>query len=105
MRVALMGTKERMNAERAYQVGLVSEVVPADKLVERAIEMAEAMAENAPLALRHTKVAMNKLLRRGPYGETLRNLGYLHEVVNQSEDGKEGPRAFAQKRKAEWKGR
>ena len=47
LRVALLGAHERMSAERAHQIGLVSEVVPADELLERALWVADAIADGA----------------------------------------------------------
>ena len=54
LRLALLGAHERMSAERAYQVGLVSEVVPADELLERAFWVAEKIASAPPLAIQGT---------------------------------------------------
>ncbi len=105
MRIALMGTTERMSAQRAYQVGLVSEVVPHYKLMERATEIAQTIAEQAPLAVRTIKELMNKVLG-APYTEGIEmGLQATRKVDRESEDAKEGPRAFAQKRKPEWKGK
>jgi enoyl-CoA hydratase/carnithine racemase len=54
LRVALLGAHERMSAARAHQVGLVSEVVPADELLERAFWVAEKIASAPPLAIQGT---------------------------------------------------
>ena len=54
LRVALMGGHERMSAARAHQIGLVSEVVPADELMERAMWVAQAIAMSPPLAVQGT---------------------------------------------------
>src|SRR3954464_13394462 len=54
LRIALMGGTERMSAERAHQIGLVSEVVPADELLDRAMWVAEAIASAPPLAIQGT---------------------------------------------------
>ncbi|MFC1864605.1 enoyl-CoA hydratase/isomerase family protein [Chloroflexota bacterium] len=105
MRIALMGTSERMSAQRAYEVGFVSEVVPHDKLMERATEIAEVIARQAPLSVRYIKETINRAW--GPPYEDAREIGRqaMQLVDRDSEDGKEGPRAFAQKRKPQWKGR
>src|SRR5499425_577885 len=58
LRMALLGNHERMSAERAYQVGLVTEVVPHEKLMDRARELAAIICENAPLAVWGTKMAI-----------------------------------------------
>src|SRR5262245_46059298 len=54
MRLSLLGNHERLSAKRAYEIGLVSEVVPADKLRETAQWAAEAIASAPPLAIQGT---------------------------------------------------
>jgi enoyl-CoA hydratase/carnithine racemase len=58
MRLTLMGNHERMSAERAYQIGLVSEVVPAASLLERAGEVAAAIASQPAVAVEGTVRAL-----------------------------------------------
>ncbi|MFO7495747.1 MAG: enoyl-CoA hydratase-related protein, partial [Desulfobacterales bacterium] len=58
MRMALLGKYERMSAQRAYEVGLVTEIVPHDQLMDRAAELAEILLKNAPLALWGTKLGI-----------------------------------------------
>ena len=58
MRMALMGTNERMSAQRAYEIGLVSEVVPADQLTEAVTWVAESIAALPPAAVQGTVRAM-----------------------------------------------
>ena len=60
MRVALTGRHERMSAQRAFELGLVSEVVEHDRLLERAREIAALVNRNAPLAVRGTRLAIRK---------------------------------------------
>ena len=103
MRMALLGSRERMSAQRAYEVGLVTEVVKHEKLMERAHEIAEMIVSNAPLAVWGTKMAILQGLGLPiPQAEEIA-AGYL-EIVEQSEDHAEGPRAFVEKRKPKWKG-
>ena len=60
MRMALIGRHERMSAQRAYELGLVSEVVEHDRLLERAREVAALVNRNAPLAVRGTRLAIRR---------------------------------------------
>ncbi|GIW41963.1 MAG: crotonase [Candidatus Binatia bacterium] len=104
MRMALLGSRERMSAQRAYEVGLVTEVVPHEKLMERAYELAQMILSNAPLAVWGTKMAIVQGLGLPiPQAEEIA-AGYL-EVVEQTEDHDEGPRAFVEKRPPNWKAR
>ncbi len=104
MRMALLGKYERMSAQRAYEVGLVTEVVPHDRLMVRARELAEILLKNAPLALWGTKLGILQGLGLPIAQAEDIAAGYL-EVVEQSEDHREGPRAFLEKRKPDWKAR
>ncbi|MCL6592469.1 MAG: hypothetical protein K6T31_00710 [Alicyclobacillus sp.] len=104
MRVALMGKHELMTAERAYQLGLVSEVVPADRLMARAREIANIINSNAPLAVRGTRLAIRKGLSLPLYEAELLAESYRLRVA-QTEDAREGPRAFLEKRAPQWKAR
>jgi enoyl-CoA hydratase/carnithine racemase len=102
MRMALLGKYERMSAQRAYEVGLVTEVVEHERLMDRARELAEILLKNAPLALWGTKLGIQQGFGL-PFAQADDiAVGYL-EVVEQSEDHKEGPRAFVEKRKPNWK--
>ncbi len=104
LRMALLGSRERMSAQRAYEVGLVTEVVPPEALLPRARELAEMILSNSPLAVWGTKMGILQGLGLPiPQAEEIA-AGYL-EIVEQSEDHGEGPRSFVQKRKPEWKAR
>lgn len=104
LRMALLGSRERMSARRAYEVGLVTEVVTHDRLIPRAREIAEMITSNAPLAVWGTKMGILQGLGLPiPQAEEIA-AGYL-EVVEQSEDHEEGPRAFIEKRKPRWQAR
>jgi enoyl-CoA hydratase/carnithine racemase len=104
LRMALLGNYERMSARRAYEVGLVTEVVPGSRLMERARELAAMILKNAPLAVWGTKMGVLRGLGLPIEQAEEIAAGYL-EVVEQSEDHAEGPRAFVEKRKPVWKAR
>ena len=102
MRMALMGRHERMSAQRAYELGLVSEVVEHDRLLDRAKELAAVVNRNAPLAVRGTRLA----IRRGldlPLHEAEILAEAFRERVVRTDDAKEGPQAFVEKRDPVWR--
>ncbi len=94
----------RIDAAEAERIGLVSQVVPAAELRTRALELAARIAENAPLAVCAAKAAVWRGLEL-PLEEGLRLEQLLAEPVRQSEDAREGPQAFLEKRRPEFKGR
>jgi len=104
LRMALMGNQDRMSARRAYEVGLVSQVVPLSELMPTAMEIAEKLLKNGPLALRGTKLGMWKSLDK-PLDEAELIGNFFLKQVERSEDHAEGPRAFAEKRAPQWKAR
>jgi enoyl-CoA hydratase len=93
-----------ISAQRAYQLGLVNKVVPAEVTVDVARALAERLAEKAPVALRLAKESVNQALEL-PLAEGLaverKNFYFLFAT----EDQKEGMRAFLEKRRAQFKGR
>jgi E-phenylitaconyl-CoA hydratase len=94
----------RIDAHEAERIGLVTRVVPLAELCREALALAQAIAENAPLAVRAAKAAVWRGLDV-PLEEGLRLEQLLAEPVRQSEDAQEGPRAFLEKRKPAFKGR
>ena len=97
-------TGERIDARRAYEIGLVSRVVEPDRLMPTAMEIAEKIAANGPLAIKITK----ELAWRGQHehpDDFMRFVAASLALLHASEDGKEGPRAFAEKREALFKDR
>jgi enoyl-CoA hydratase/carnithine racemase len=103
MRLALMGRHERMSARRAYELGLVSEVVAPERLLDRAREIAATVNRNAPLAVRGTRLAIRKGLSLPVYEAEILAESYRQRVAV-SDDALEGPRAFAEKREPRWRG-
>jgi enoyl-CoA hydratase len=98
----LLLTGERIDARRAHDVGLVNRVVPKDQLLGVALELAERICRNGPLAVRTAKeIAVRALALES--GFVLEKA--LGARVLASEDAKEGPRAFAEKRPPRFEGR
>jgi enoyl-CoA hydratase/carnithine racemase len=104
MRVALTGRHERLSARRAYELGMISEVVEHDDLLGRTREVADLVNRNAPLAVRGTRLAIRKGLDL-PLHEAEILAETFRERVVRTDDAKEGPRAFVEKRPPEWTGR
>ena len=99
-----MLTGRHMSAERAFQLGLVNEVVPTDQLLETTEGYVRDILSCAPLSVRATKEAA---MRGLDYSlATAYYKSYESEQVRQtSQDTLEGPQAFAEKRDPIWKGR
>jgi enoyl-CoA hydratase/carnithine racemase len=102
MRIALTGRHERINASRAYELGLVSEVVEHDRLTARAHELAAIVNRNAPLAVRGTRLAIRRGLDLPMYEAEVMAEAFRERVVR-TDDAKEGPQAFLEKREPVWR--
>jgi len=98
----LLLTGRTIDAQRAYEIGLVNRVVPADQLMPSALELAETICKNGPLAVRTAKEIAVRALGLEPGFVLERTLGAR---VMASEDAQEGPRAFAEKRPPKFTGR
>jgi len=102
--MGMMLTGRLVDAAEAYRMGIAQEVVEPAKLMERAMAWAADIAACAPLSVRTTKqVAMESLGR--PLDEAVARDYPCVKALFKSEDFVEGPRAFAEKRKPNWKGR
>jgi enoyl-CoA hydratase/carnithine racemase len=101
MRLALTGRHERLSAQRAFDLGLVSEIVEHDRLAERARELAQLVNRNAPLAVRGTRLAIRKGLGMPLYEAELLAEAFRERVLH-TDDAREGPRAFLEKRDPNW---
>ncbi|MGE0461150.1 MAG: enoyl-CoA hydratase-related protein [Vicinamibacterales bacterium] len=97
-------TGDMISAQRAYEIGLVNQVVPAVELMAAAKTLAAALAGKAPIATRYIIEAVNQGLEmplgQGQFLETA-----LFGAIASTEDTREGTSAFLEKRKATWKGR
>jgi E-phenylitaconyl-CoA hydratase len=97
-------TAERIDAQEALRTGLVSKVVPRERLMPAALEIAGKIASNAPLAVR----AIKRLAKRGldmPLAQAIDSERYAFGLLYHTEDRIEGRKAFAEKRKPQYKGR
>ena len=97
-------TGRTIDADTALRVGLINRVVQAAELLDEALETAATICENGPLAVRAAKEAALRGLNL-PLVDGLRIEQFLAEPVRQSEDAREGVRAFADKRSPEFKGK
>jgi enoyl-CoA hydratase len=102
MELALTG--DPIEAERAYELGLVNRLTEPGGALDAALELAEAIAANGPLALRATKRILTESAD-WPQAEFFARQGEISGPVMASEDAREGATAFAEKRPAVWKGR
>lgn len=103
LRMALVGRHEQMSVARAYELGLVSEVVdPPERLHDAAQELAERIAGNSPAALRATKRALWAALEHGLTDACKAGAAELVGLWGHP-DQQEGPAAFAEKREPRWK--
>jgi enoyl-CoA hydratase len=97
-------TAEAFPASRALELGLVNEIVPEDELADRALSWAQRITANAPLAVQATKESVLRGLAVDQK-EAYRIESGLAKTIFSSEDAKEGPKAFAEKRDPVWQGR
>jgi enoyl-CoA hydratase len=97
-------TADAFPAERALELGLVNEIVEPDELMDRAFHWASRITKNAPLAVQATKESVIRGL-----STTLDEAYAIEQEIStqifKTEDAKEGPKAFAEKRTPNWQGR
>jgi enoyl-CoA hydratase/carnithine racemase len=100
--IVLIG--DRIPAEEAMAMGLLNRIVPPDDVLPTAMGLARRIAENGPLALRKAKEAMVRSSGR-PLEDAFKVENECAKSVMASEDAREGPRAFMEKRKPNFTGR
>ena len=97
-------TADLIDAQRAYELGLVNRVVPGDQVLEVAIALAERIAKNAPLAVRVSKSVIKQAIELSEAAAWAVN-DDAFGVIGRSADAHEGAVAFAEKREPVWQGK
>ncbi len=100
----ILFSARQLSADEALRSGLVNRVVPAPELRPATTELARAITANAPLTVAACKVAIREL-RRPPHRRDLTRVQRMVAACFESEDYREGQRAFAEKRAPRFKGR
>ena len=99
----ILFTGESIDAEEAYRIGLVNRVVPQDELQNSARELAEVIASRSPPSLRAIKESLLSSYEM-PLKQGLRVEGLLRRIIGDSDDAREGMRAFVEHREPEFNG-
>jgi enoyl-CoA hydratase len=97
-------TGRALSAQRAHELGLVNRLAQPEQLLQVALELANEIIEGAPLSVRAAR-DMVRLSTEMGRAAALQAARHASELAYCSEDAQEGPRAFSEKRKPEWKGR
>ena len=97
-------TGKPITAQRAYEIGLVNRLAEPAALMDVARELANEVIEGAPLSVAAGRATVMLATEMGR-ADALEAAWAAHETAYNSEDAQEGPRAFAEKRKPEWRGR
>ena len=99
----LLLTAQPISAARALEIGFLNRVVPPDQLLPAAFAYADAIAANAPLAVRATRAGVRELLALS-LDEAYRRQEEIGRPLRKTDDAREAQRAFVEKRKPVWKG-
>lgn len=102
--IELVATGDPMDAQRAFSLGLINRLVPASDLVEEAITLARAVGANAPMAVRES-LEITRIATEVTDADARSLSAQAADRVFASEDAREGPLAFLEKRAPSWQGR
>ncbi len=100
----LLLTGKRITAQEAKELGMINYIVPADEVMDKAIELAGTILKNAPLALKWTKYLVHASDQMSEE-DAMRYCDAAYRFLEKTEDGIEGPLAFTEKREPHWIGR
>ena len=104
--MGMMLTGRHVSAREGYELGFVTALVPHAQLMSEARHWADQILECSPMSIRATKQTVMRSLDVPALEIAMRNLNYpAYVAMTRSEDTIEGPKAFAEKRTPEWKGR
>lgn len=99
----LLLTAKPINAEKAVEIGLINQIIPAEELLKHSLETAARIAANAPLAVRETRRGVREIIGM-PLAEAYTHQEALGRPLRKTADAEEGARAFTERRKPEFKG-
>jgi len=102
MEIVLTG--KPITASRAYEIGLVNRLAEPEALMDAALELAREVLDGAPLSVKAARETVMLSTEMGR-AAALQAARAAHELAYKSDDAQEGPRAFAEKRKPEWRAR
>ena len=102
--IRLLLTGEEFDAAEAYRIGLVQEVVPLGQELERAIQLAQTIAKNAPLAVQATLQNAQRYAAQGEAAAAA-EFNEMNQRLAETEDFQEGVASFVERRAADFKGR
>ena len=100
----LVLTGSLITAQRALELGMINYVVPVEEVMPKAMELARTIVANAPISLKLSKMIMHAA-QQCSAEDTQRMCDIARDYIEKTEDGKEGPLAFTEKRKPNWQNR